>query len=291
MDNYHKYLHVSDLDKDWQFYVNTVGYCKTNKNMHYPDMSKHPKDHVFSWNKGRILDGYYIVFITNGSGTFESAKTAPQQVEAGTCFILFPGIWHRYKPNPLVGWEEYWVGFNGAYPQHIMEKFFNRKNPFIKTGLNKDLLAAFTLLLGTVSQAQIGYPQLISGIALQVLGLLNNIRLADNINNDPESIWVSQAVFMLQNQLSNSVNMEELVEQFPISYSKFRKSFKRLTGKSPNQYHLDLRLDKAEELLKNTNLSVKEIGYHTGFDSPYYFSRAFKGKFGVSPKIFRTKPA
>lgn len=287
MENYHKYLHISEIDRNWGFYVTTVGYCKTYKNMHYPATAEHPTDHVFSWNKGRILDGYYIVFITNGSGTFESAKTAPQVVEAGTCFILFPGIWHRYKPNPRVGWEEYWVGFNGVYPAQLMTKFFYPDKPFIKTGLNKELLAAFTQLLTAVSQAQIGYPQLISGITLQVLGILNNIRLTETVDNNPESIWVSQAVFMLQNQLCENIHMESLVEGFPISYSKFRKSFKRLTGKSPNQYHLDLRLDKAEELLKSTNMTIKEIGYHTGFDSPYYFSRLFKAKFGVSPKAFR----
>lgn len=287
MDNYHKYLHISNIDKDWGFYISTVGYCKTDKKKHYPAASGHPNDHLFSWNKGRILDGYYIVFITNGSGTFESAKTPPRIVEAGTCFILFPGVWHRYKPNPLVGWEEYWVGFNGAYPAQVMTKFFDPETPFIKTGLNKDLLAAFTQLLTTASQAQVGYPQLIPGITLQLLGILNNIRLTEKVDNDRESIWVSQAIFILQNQLANNMNMEDLVADFPISYSKFRKSFKRITGKSPNQYHLDLRLDKAEELLRNTNLSVKEIGYHTGFDSPFYFSRLFKKKFGVSPKTLR----
>ncbi len=176
MENYHKYLNISKIERDWEFYITTVGYCKTNRNMHYPDTREHPKNYGFSWNKGRILDGYYIVFITSGSGVFESAETPPQEIEAGTCFILFPGVWHRYKPNPLIGWEEYWVGFDGSYPHHIMDKFFDVKNPFVNTGLNKELLAIFTQLLGTVSQAQIGYPQLIAGITMQLLGLLNRIK-------------------------------------------------------------------------------------------------------------------
>ncbi len=287
MENYHKYLNISKIERDWEFYITTVGYCKTNRNMHYPDTREHPKNYGFSWNKGRILDGYYIVFITSGSGVFESAETPPQEIEAGTCFILFPGVWHRYKPNPLIGWEEYWVGFDGSYPHHIMDKFFDVKNPFVNTGLNKELLAIFTQLLGTVSQAQIGYPQLIAGITMQLLGLLNRIKSTEKTENDAESVWISQAIFLLQHRLNDQINIEELAEKFPISYSKFRKAFKRLTGKSPNQYHLDLRLVKAEELLRNTNMSIKEIGYHTGFDSPYYFSRLFKEKFGVSPKIFR----
>ncbi|WP_262250033.1 AraC family transcriptional regulator [Parapedobacter soli] len=287
MDNYHKYLHISKIDKEWGFYVNTVGYCRTPKNIHYPSATEHPADHVFSWNKGRILDGYYVVFISSGSGVFESAETTPQIIEAGTCFLLYPGVWHRYKPNRNIGWEEYWVGFQGSYPAQIMEQFFTPKNPIVKTGLNKDLLVAFTNLLAAVSQAEMGYSQIVSGITLSILGLLNRINLTSSPKDDSESVWVSQAAFILQNRLSENINIEALVQKFPISYSKFRKSFKRLMGKSPNQYHLDLRLDKASELLGNTHLTIKEIGYHTGFESPYYFSRVFSAKFGMSPKAFR----
>ncbi|WP_449436448.1 AraC family ligand binding domain-containing protein [Pedobacter steynii] len=37
-------------------------------------------------------------------------------------FLLFPGVWHRYKPHPKYGWEEYWVGFNGTYPDELIKK-------------------------------------------------------------------------------------------------------------------------------------------------------------------------
>jgi AraC-like DNA-binding protein len=83
--------------------------------------------------------------------------------------------------------------------------------------------------------------------------------------------------------------MEALIRELAIGYSKFRKLFKRSTGKSPNQYHINLRLDKAKELLSTTNLNVTEVAYQLGFDSVFYFSRLFKKKNGVSPKSFREK--
>lgn len=287
MENYHKYLHISPEEEAWDFYVTTAGYNKINKNDQYPDKKQHPQDHAFSWNKGRILDGYYIVFISNGQGVFESAQTAPKIINEGSCFILFPGIWHRYKPDPKFGWEEYWVGFKGQYPENVMNRFFNAAHPFVDTGFNSDLFSAFVHLLKTISESQIGYQQIISGITLQILGILNTIRINEKLNSDPESVWVSKVMFKLQTELDKQVNMEELVEEFPVSYSKFRSSFKRLVGKSPNQYHLYLRLKKAEELLTNTTLTVSEIAYQTGFESLYYFSRLFKKKYGVSPKQYR----
>src|SRR3546814_4490408 len=92
-----------------------------------------------------------------------------------------------------------------------------------------------------------------------MMGLLNRINLTEETDNDPASVWVSKAILKLQNELANPVCMEDLVAEFPISYSSFRKSFKRITGESPNQYHLNLRLNKAEELLKTTHLTVTEI--------------------------------
>jgi len=290
MENYRKYLNISEFEKNWGFYVNTVGSAKVGPNKHYPNNRVHPIDHSFTWDKGRILDGYYIVFITKGEGRLESAKTKPCTVKAGTCFFLFPGIWHRYKPHPQSGWEEYWVGFNGSYPNELMQKgIFTPNNPFIEVGPNEELLQLFHALISTVASAEIGYRQIIAGITLQILGLLNAISKYQTPATDHQSMLIAKAKFLLQESIENPVNLTEMAKELPMGYSKFRKSFKAITGISPNQYQLDLRLDKAKELLLSTNLTINEIAYKTGFGSIFYFSRLFKKKNGFSPKAVRTK--
>jgi transcriptional regulator GlxA family with amidase domain len=91
----------------------------------------------------------------------------------------------------------------------------------------------------------------------------------------------------LQESIETPVNLEEMVKELPMGYSKFRKLFKEVTGTSPNQYHLDLRLDKARELILSTNLTINEVAFKTGFSSIFYFSRLFKKKNGMSPKEYR----
>ncbi|QNL48204.1 AraC family transcriptional regulator [Olivibacter sp. SDN3] len=290
MENYVKYLNISSLEKDWGFYVTTVGSARVGPNKNYPNNREHPIDHSFTWDKGRILDGYYIVFITKGEGILESAKTKPCNVRAGTCFLLFPGVWHRYKPHPHSGWEEYWVGFNGAYPNELMQKdIFSTGNPFIEVGMSEELLQLFRNLISHVISAEAGYRQIITGITLQILGLLNTVSKYRTFEVDHQSKLISKAKFLLQESIENPINLEEMVKELPMGYSKFRKSFKAITGVSPNQYHLDLRLDKAKELLSSTNLTINEIAYKTGFGSIFYFSRLFKKKNGRSPKAFRMK--
>lgn len=288
--NYNKYLTVSELDERWGLYVTTVGYSKIDINKNYPDNTEHPSDHSFTWNKGRMLHGYYIVFISRGRGIFESEKTSPRSISAGTSFFLFPGIWHRYKPDQDSGWEEYWVGLNGSYARQLMNTgFFNPVTPFVEVGLKEDLLLLFQELLETVQSAKNGYPQIASGITLQILGLIHSLSLQEQHDDNRIENLISKAKFVLQESLERPINMESLAKELPLGYSLFRKSFKTITGTSPHQYHLNLRLQKAKELFTSTNLSISEIAYKTGFDSLFYFSKLFKKKNGVSPKHYRSK--
>ena len=288
MINYRKYLNVNEHDKKWNFYINTVGSASVGPNKDYPNNRAHPSDHILTWDKGRILNGYYIVFISRGEGVLETARTQPVTIKAGTCFFLFPGIWHRYKPNAQSGWEEYWVGFNGSFPTGLVHgAILKPENPFVEIGLNQDLLSLFHLLIKTVSTVEPGYQQIAAGITLQMLGIINAASKYRSLSITSESRLLSKAKFILQETIDSPVNLEQVVKELPMGYSKFRKLFKSTYGISPNQYHLNLRLDKAKDLLTTSNLSITEVADQTGFDSIFYFSKVFKKKTGHSPKTFR----
>jgi len=288
MNSCHKYLNISGTDEQWGFYATTVGYSRTDPKQAYPNNTGHPSNHSFTWNKGRILNGFYLVFISKGQGVFESADTELTPITAGTCFFLFPGVWHRYKPDPASGWEEYWVGFNGSYPGELMNKnFFDRGRPFVQVGQNGALLTLFHKLLETVNVTLVEYHQVIPGIILQMLGLISAISAHGEYNDNPTVKYISKAKFLMQESLEKPVNIEELVRELPMGYSSFRKFFKEYTGCSPKQYHLNLRMNRARELLSSTTLNINEVAYQTGFDSVFHFSRLFKQKNAVSPKSFR----
>ncbi len=82
--------------------------------------------------------------------------------------------------------------------------------------------------------------------------------------------------------------MEDLAHELGTSYSRFRHMFKQHTGLSPKAYMVELRIDKARNLLTSTSLSVKEVAYQLSFDTPYYFMRLFKNKTGMTPTQWRT---
>jgi len=288
MSNVSKYLTISDADKQWGFYVTTVGHSKIYPNEAYPKNNEHPGSHSFTWNKGRILDAYYLVYIAKGEGVFESSETKPVKVTGGTCFFLFPGVWHRYKPDETSGWEEYWVGFKGQYPDGLIKNdFFNPKSPFIHIAANDMALHLFQQIISTASSSNFSYQPIISGMALQLLGLFSTIANGNTLAQNPELTLIEKARFLMQENIENPLDIEALAAELPMGYSAFRKSFKKITGLSPNQYYLDIRLKKAIELMGSTKLNFKEIAHKTGFESPFYFSKFFKKRYGIGPKEFR----
>ncbi|WP_036604259.1 helix-turn-helix domain-containing protein [Paenibacillus assamensis] len=83
------------------------------------------------------------------------------------------------------------------------------------------------------------------------------------------------------------LRLEGLCRQFNLSKSYFCALFKRYTGKTFNDYLIDLRIRKAAEMLLNTDSTITEIGYGVGFNDIAYFSRIFKRHTGVSPSQFK----
>lgn len=285
-NSFFKYLNISQTEARWGAYVTAVGYSKVDPHDHYPNQ-EHPESHRLTWNRGRILNDYYLIFISRGAGSFGTADMPAVTVETGTCFFLYPGIWHRYKPDSKSGWEEYWIGFNGSYIEQLMKQFFPVNTPFVNVGLNKEMLVLFRRLTDTVLTAYIGYPQQIAGIVLQILGLVNTLSSSKSYEHDPVGQLIAKARFILEQSFEKQLDMEDLARQLPMGYASFRKAFKRISGESPNQYHLHLRLNRAKDLLTSTALHINEIADQTGFESVYYFSKVFKKKNGVSPNAFR----
>ena len=71
-----------------------------------------------------------------------------------------------------------------------------------------------------------------------------------------------------------------------MSRSPFFKKLKNLTGKTPNDFIRDIRLNQAAKLLLKSDLNITEIAYQTGFTSPKYFTECFTKQFGESPSQY-----
>lgn len=83
-----------------------------------------------------------------------------------------------------------------------------------------------------------------------------------------------------------ALTVEKLSAGLGLSKSQANRKLRSLTDKSPNQFIQEIRLQKSLTAIRQNNKTISEIAYDSGFASPAYFSRAFKKRFGVSPKEF-----
>jgi signal transduction histidine kinase/DNA-binding response OmpR family regulator len=106
-----------------------------------------------------------------------------------------------------------------------------------------------------------------------------------NINKiDVDLIKKLQEIILDKTQ---KTSIEVLTKTLLVSKSQLHRKVKALTGVSVTQYVNHIKIQKAKELLLNTELNINEIAYEVGYDDPTYFSRVFKKVMEVSPDQFR----
>jgi len=97
---------------------------------------------------------------------------------------------------------------------------------------------------------------------------------------------VIQAKYFIDNNFSNNITLEDICKAGYISKYYLIRSFKKLYGKTPNQYLILVRINRAKELLRKDN-SVLEVCFAVGFDSPTTFAGLFNKIVGSSPRSFK----
>lgn len=293
MDSYRKYFNQEQLESlaaqtpSWGVDLLTIGHNLHLARRPYPDRD-HPNQYCFNWDEGRVLDEFQLVYIANGQGVFESKTLPPTLIEGGTALLLYPGIWHRFKPSFDTGWEEFWVGFRGHYAEYLMrQECFDPQQPLLPISSRSEFLNVFTRLIDTLKYEGTAYRQLSTCQIIQLLGLVYSSALLSDVSRNRREQIVHQIRYQIQGSWEQRLDFAALAREKNVSYAWLRKAFKEVMGIALGQYHLNLKIEKAIHLLGETDLGVSEIAYQTGFESLFYFSRIFRKKTNFSPSEFR----
>ena len=118
------------------------------------------------------------------------------------------------------------------------------------------------------------------------------------VDPEPENIkitpldekFIEKAVNYVTDNLDRSeLSVEEMSEKLGMSRVRLYKKIKQITGKTPIEFIRVIRLKRAAQLLRESQLNVSEIAYQTGFNSPKVFSKYFKEEFGILPSVYQGK--
>jgi AraC family transcriptional regulator len=104
----------------------------------------------------------------------------------------------------------------------------------------------------------------------------------------PDSLaYINLAIEYMHAYFSSKIRLDDMCKEIHVSHFHFIRTFKQNVGVSPHQYLLNVRIQKAEELLREKQYSVAEVAILCGFISSSHFSNTFKSIKGYSPSEYK----
>ena len=100
---------------------------------------------------------------------------------------------------------------------------------------------------------------------------------------------LSQAVALMEAHISEPLTTDEIARQCCVSRRQLERIFKQFLNRVPSQYYLELRLNRARQMLQQSSTSIIQIGLSCGFSSGPHFSSAYRNFFGVTPREDRNQ--
>jgi two-component system response regulator YesN len=98
---------------------------------------------------------------------------------------------------------------------------------------------------------------------------------------------ISKAARYMEENYSEPLPLQQVASQVHLNATYFSHLFKKETGRSFVDYLIELRMEKAKQLLSNTDMKITEVSGLIGYDLPNYFAKLFKQSTGLSPKDYR----
>ena len=107
-----------------------------------------------------------------------------------------------------------------------------------------------------------------------------------------ESEFYKKFLKIFEDNMSNpDLNVETISSIMGLGYSQLYRKIKSLTNYRPVELIRMLRLEKARELMNNSEKTISEISYEVGFSNPAYFTKCYRDFYGETPTDTRTKPS
>ncbi|RKX88863.1 MAG: hypothetical protein DRP70_05515 [Spirochaetes bacterium] len=286
--NFYRYLPINEKDSLWQVCCTTLGNRAISPGTQYPpEIGSHPREYQPVGSDGRVLHEFQIVYITEGFGSYRNkARTFP--IIPGTMFFVIPDVWHWYTCDISTGWHEHWVGFKGPYPNHLLHSgIINSEHPVLNVGVHSELIHLFQDVFDIGLRQPPGFQSKLAGSVIKLIATAFSFEQQITQGSDVEKL-VQEYRAIIDDRIYENIDMNAIVQALGVSYSRMRKVFKEYTGHSPHQYYLEMKINKAKELLLTKNSTIKQVAIDLSFENQYYFSRLFKKKTGLSPSQWKS---
>ena len=210
---------------------------------------------------------HYVVY---GFGTFER-DGLKWQVKPGDIFVIPPYEETYYEADSKKPWRYIWIGFTADenVPSSLQKAIVHCPRAGV---VFEDMLRCGKLENGR------------SAFLCAKIWELFSILLEEG---EMSVGYIEKALHYMNAEYINGITVRQVAEMLNLNRSYFSEMFKEQMGVSPQTYLINLRLEKAAELLTVYGEAPSTAGLSVGYPDIYHFSKIFKQHFGMSPRKYQ----
>ncbi|REE87450.1 AraC-like DNA-binding protein [Paenibacillus taihuensis] len=238
----------------------------------------------------KSIESYSLHAVREGSILLEYDDGKSATLKAGDVFCLFPMRTYTYRaiegePLPQMSW----IVIDGPGAERLLALAgLSCARPFSSQKWKPEAERAINGLLGLMRGGETDAVVL----TLEMQSLLYRLFAAvcgsvPNARPQETSDWVKRSMAYIQYHAFEGITVQQAAKAAGMNRTYYSVAFAEKTGKSPSDYITQVRLDKAKRLLAETDASITEVAYTTGYSSLYAFTRTFKNRFSITPTAYR----
>ncbi|MDE6476020.1 MAG: AraC family transcriptional regulator [Erysipelotrichaceae bacterium] len=256
--------------------VYTVGYEKTNPRHSYGPARR---------------SGYMLHYIYSGKGQF-TCQGKTHQLKAGDFFFISPHATITYTADDKDPWIYYWFGFRGDLVEHYLKNTsISINNPIFSLNNSTERIKSAMSRLIEISLISEHNDMLLNSCLLEILYQLSQSfpKKAPLQQRVSQNLLLAKALAYLEHNYGQNIKIGTLATLLNIDRSYLHRLFIEQLEVSPKQFLTNIRLEKAKQLLLDSDLSIRNIAYSVGFDDASNFSKLFKQETGMTANSYRKK--
>lgn len=229
-----------------------------------------------------------LIYCTHGKGRIQ-IQNKIISISAGEIFVIPKNVPHSYVADAQNPWTIYWFHLDGNNVNDVVKAIMNDSVESVQVGFSNERNQLFKQISNTLLKGYSANNLLFANLSLSYyLSTFITTEHFQRVNDThPVISSTDKAIKFMQENLANTLTLEDIAQSAHLSISFFSKKFKEDTGYAPIEYFNHLRIQKACQLLHFTALRINEVASAIGIDDPFYFSRLFKQQMGVSPVQYR----
>lgn len=259
-----------------------------NTDLNFYHCGEHSCDPGHYWGPA-VRNHYLIHYIVSGKGIFKCGNKT-YHLSSGQGFLICPETISYYEADKQDPWHYYWVGFNGFNAKKILHQAgLSQDNPIFYSD-DTDFFVKNIEDMADANKFSFEKELYRMGYLYLFLSKLARIAPKDNRLGYHRSIieeYVKSSIEYIEKNYHCEISVNALSNYIGVNRKYLYTIFKKTLGKTPIEYIIKVKMDKACGLLANEALTIAEVSNSVGYKDQFTFSKQFKKTIGDTPSNYR----